>query len=134
MHGQLYLISLNICFVPISLIWLPHGPFHCREWMVSGETRHIYSFNSYWKSMDYCNCPFFHGPLQNTHHSSIWVAHIHSFISVGGRKLYYLDFYRLEINGSLSEQSLAFRSLVFWAHCSLLLWEELKIHISVNLC
>lgn len=30
---------------------------------------------------------FFYGPLQHAHHSSTSVAHIHSFISVGGREL-----------------------------------------------
>lgn len=34
-------------FAYYPVVLFQHLLFHCREWMVSGEMRHIYSFNSY---------------------------------------------------------------------------------------
>lgn len=60
--------------------------------MLSGEIRQVFILILIERAWIIVAVHFFHGPLQNTHHSSIRVAHVHSFISVGGRKLYYLDF------------------------------------------
>lgn len=77
---------------------LPHGPFSASAFFAVGNGWYLEKWDILIllilikRAWIILMVQSFDGPLQNTHHSSVWMACIYSFCSISGRKLCYLGF------------------------------------------